>query len=54
MNCTSGNLKSFFAGKNTECHKTAKLSKQACYYFCGGYNIINQNFDLLVLQGIST
>ncbi|HBC78666.1 MAG TPA: oxidoreductase [Bacteroidales bacterium] len=53
LSCTSGDKTGDFNGRVTEYLANTDIEKQAYYYVCGSYEMIDQVYDLLIYKGIS-
>jgi ferredoxin/flavodoxin---NADP+ reductase len=53
ISCTSRDSNGDFSGRITEYLRIAELDSEASYLVCGGYEMIDQVFDLLISKGIS-
>jgi ferredoxin--NADP+ reductase len=52
MSCTSRETKGDFNGRVTEYLNKENINKQASYFLCGNYNMIDEVFDMLTSFGI--
>jgi len=53
ISCTSRDSDGDYNGRITEYLRTSQLGPEAYYFVCGGYEMIDQVFDLLISKGIS-